>query len=137
MAKSVNLLQLGDFVLNSGARSSWKLECDALTPADWLGAAEMIHQLVPPFGSVWGVPSGGVRLADALRPYGEFGAPPLIVDDVLTTGGSMERYKAELAGCLTWKEDAMMGAVLFARGPCPEWVQAVFQLPRKLWVAKP
>ncbi len=65
----MNLFQRGAFVLSSGAKSTWKIECDALTPDDVETLAEMIRQIVVPFGSVEGVPRGGLRLAAAMKKY--------------------------------------------------------------------
>lgn len=130
----MNLFQFGDFTLNSGAKSSWKLECDALTDADWLALAEMVSQLVPSFRTVEGVPRGGLKLANALKPYcRDFGRSGchLIVDDVLTTGGSMNR----LRGTHEMSEQ-VYGAVVFARGPLPTWIQAVFQMPEVFWIRR-
>jgi hypothetical protein len=127
-----NLFQLGDFKLASGTASRWKLECDALTDDDIAALAYMIRQMVGPYGSVEGVPRGGIRLADALKPYCETdGKKHLIVDDVLTTGGSMERIRGPrgiLAG------NGVIGAVVFARGRCPTWIRALFQMPECFWV---
>lgn len=135
----MNLFQSGDFTLSSGKKSAWKLECDSLTDADIVTLAAMIRQLVGPFGSVEGVPRGGLRLAHALC---EFAKPTasgshLIVDDVLTTGASMERALDRRKGGslgVTLGGVPYVGAVVFARGPCPSWVKALFQMPKELWV---
>lgn len=121
----MSLFQLGDFTLNSGAKSRWKLECNALTDDDIKALAEMIRQLVGTFGSVEGVPRGGLRLAEALKPFVALTGPHLIVDDVLTTGGSMERIRGNRQ-CI--------GAVVFARGQCPLWIDALFQMPECFWL---
>lgn len=126
----MNLFQLGDFTLNSGAKSRWKLECDALSDKDIECLALMIKQLVGQFSSVEGVPRGGLRLAAALEPHRDLAGPHLIVDDVLTTGGSMER------ALLKHEKSKRIGAVIFARGQCPLWVKAVFQMPEGFWLEK-
>lgn len=129
----MNLFQLGDFTLNSGRKSRLKIECDAWTAADVDCLAFLIAKRVGPFGSVEGVPRGGLRLADALAQYEEHGdgIPHLIVDDVLTTGGSMERLLA--ARNREGKTYRVMGAVVFARGNPLPWVKALFPLPQELW----
>ena len=127
----MNLFQLGDFTLNSGAKSKFKLECDALTDDDIKALAEMIRQLVPPFSSVEGVPQGGLRLADALRPLASMSGPHLIVDDVLTTGGSMERLADSKRSVTPYP---IIGAVIFARGQCPNWIKSLFQMPECFWL---
>lgn len=110
------LFQRGAFRLHSGAVSAWKIECDSLGSEDWQGLATMAIEVLPPFGSVEGVPRGGIPLAAALRDFVTSG-PPLIVDDVLTTGSSMEKQRSG--------RDAI-GLVAFARGACPAWVTPLF-----------
>lgn len=129
----MNIFQLGDFTLNSGAKSSWKLECDALTDADIAALAEMIRLMVGPFSVVSGVPRGGLRLEIALRPFVSLAGPLLVVDDVLTTGNSMIRHRDSLIvpGLDTQRA---IGAVVFARGQCPSWVKAVLQMPECFWL---
>ena len=124
-----NLFQLGEFVLNSGKTSRFKLECDSLTDGDWQALAKMVSLLVGTFSSVEGVPRGGLKLAAALEEHRWRDGPILLVDDVLTTGGSMERMRRErFHGMPT------VGAVIFARGPCPNWIKAVFQMPECFWI---
>lgn len=115
----MNLFQAGDFDLHSGGTSNWKIECDALKDDDWQTLAKLIAERVPAFGSVYGIPHGGVPLAQFLGPYATEG-PLLIVDDVLTTGESMQ-HAHEI------QPDAI-GSVVFARGPCPAWVTPLFQM---------
>ena len=129
--ESKNLFQLGDFTLASGAKSSWKLECDALTDADWAALAVMVHQIVGPFSRVYGVPRGGLKLSAALAPLATAGAYlPLVVDDVFTTGGSLDRFIAsqQLEPC--------MRCVVFARGWLPWGTHAVLQMPKELWLKR-
>lgn len=111
-----NLFQLGKFILHSNATSAWKIDCDALTDADIAAVAAMFSEILPPFGSVEGVPRGGLRLAKALEPFVTTGRV-LIVDDVLTTGRSMEDQRAG--------RDAI-GAVIFARNVCRPWIVPLF-----------
>lgn len=114
------LFRLGRFMSAAREPLSWKVECDALTWNDWLCLAEVIGPRLH-FGQVEGVPRGGCPLARALEMYATPGGPLLIVDDVLTTGSSMERHRAG--------RDAI-GVVLFARSDCPEWITPVWQLGR-------
>ena len=120
-----SLFRVGDFTLHSGDKAQWKIDCDALTDSDIEALAKMICEQVRPFTRVMGIPRGGMRLAKALEP---FCAPPescagvLIVDDVLTTGTSMEQAR-------TVRSEALVqGAVIFARGECPEWIVPLFQM---------
>lgn len=132
----MNLFQLGDFTLSSGAKSKWKLECDALDGDDWVALAEMIRQLVGPFGSCEGVPRGGLRLATALQPFVALQGPHLIVDDVLTTGRSMFSLKSLCmsGGGYGGPKQEIVGAVVFARGQCPNWIKPLFQMPECFWL---
>ena len=119
-----------DFVMHSGGLAHYKIECDALTDGDietlaWI-IAQKTHETVPNhkgtgIKSVYGVPRGGVRLAKAVEQYIDpEGSIKLIVDDVLTTGTSMELAKAQGHGDV--------GVVIFARGPCPDWVKPIFTM---------
>ncbi len=95
-ARPMNLFESGEFTLSSGAASAFRIECDALTQEDVETLALMISQMVGPFSDVIGVPRGGLRLAEALKPAAVLVGPVLIVDDVLTTGASITRVRDEL-----------------------------------------
>ena len=118
-----NLFVLGDFKMHSGGIGHWKIECDSLTDDDLQCLAFMLKERLPQFGFVFGVPRGGLRLAKALEQHK---SPDirrtLIVDDVLTTGKSMEEMRARIGDGLVF------GAVLFARGECPDWVTPLFRM---------
>ena len=73
------------------------------------------------FREVIGIPEGGVRFAQALERYKQGGYPTLIVDDVLTTGASMEAIRKK-------RGRDSIGIVLFARGECPNWITPLFRL---------
>jgi len=106
-------------MMHSGETSDFRIECDALTDGEIKTFAMLISRRFQ-FKGVSGIPRGGSRIAIALE---QFRDPKqsrwMIVDDVLTTGDSMNRYR------LTSSD---IGVVLFARGPCPDWVHPVFQL---------
>jgi len=93
----------------------------------------MALEILPVFSLAVGVPRGGTRLANAINelayPEGQNSraGPVLIVEDVLTTGRSMENVR-EICGPLTHELGAI-GLVIFARGKCPDWVTALFQMP--------
>lgn len=131
----MNLFQSGNFVLSSGSRSDFRIDCDALTDEDiktlalvfrkrlarsWHGATAKI---------ICPVPSGGNRLASALAEYRKNGqyiqirpdAPVLIVEDVLTTGRGMECERLK-------HTEPVRGVVIFAREQCPSWVTPIFQM---------
>jgi len=80
-----------------------------------------------------GIPRGGERLAEALEEYEDPEMwSTLIVDDVLTTGASMEEARLSLfAEDPTLRETNVMGVVLFSRmvqEDKPSWVKALFQI---------
>ncbi len=62
------------------------------------------------------MPIGGLRLAQAMQPYVSSSGPLLIVDDVLTTGQSMEKHRAGREA---------IGAVIFMRS----WEGALSLVP--------
>lgn len=119
----MNLFQQGKVTLHSGENALWKIECDALTNKDIQTIALMLMEVLPPFDKVEGVPRGGLRLAEALRGYSINGGQLLIVDDVTTTGFSLEKQRTGRSA---------IGAVIFARGRCQDWVTPLFQMPIKM-----
>lgn len=109
-------------MLHSRGTTEWKIDCDALTDED----IEMLAHVVSKhftFCHVVGVPEGGLKFADALRPYATSNAKDsvLIVDDVLTTGSSMTNARRDLG------ENAnVKGVVIFSRSKCPDWITPIF-----------
>lgn len=118
----MSLFNLGNFKLHSGYSSNFKIDCDALTCNDIDSIAYLMAQRFQ-FSHVVGVPTGGTRLEAALKQYRQFNTDQcLIVDDVLTTGNSMEAVRDGLGGL------NIKGVVIFARGKCPQWITPLFQL---------
>jgi orotate phosphoribosyltransferase len=120
----MNLFQSGFYTLHSGRISTFKIDCDALTDDDINTIALLLAQRLPAFKTVEGVPSGGLRLAEAMSKYATqktfFGVPKLlIVDDVFTTGSSMEKHRGGREAT---------GAVIFARGETPNWITPLFSM---------
>ena len=111
------MFNLGWFMSASGASLPWKIECDSLTVDDWKCLAFMIRERSGPFGSVVGVPRGGIPLQVALEKYATLG-PRLLVDDVYTTGGSIAKYRQP--------EDLVW--VVFARRQPTDGVNALFYM---------
>lgn len=107
--------------LNSGKISNFKIECDALTDEDWECLAYLASKKIK-FKSVVSVPTGGDTFAKYLSEYtiDDETLPTLICDDVLTSGGSMERKKSEL------NINNVIGVVAFTRGTCPDWITPLF-----------
>lgn len=121
----MNLFQTGEFKLHSGGISNFKIECDALTEDDLETIAKLISQKFN-FNFVIGIPTGGEELAEKLEKYvDKYTSKTLIVDDILTTGFSMEDYHWDING----REN--IGVVIFARGPCPDWITPIFQMWEK------
>lgn len=121
----MSLFRLGDFKLSSGQKSNYKIDCDFLTDADIETVAVMLLDRIPAtFGRVEGVPTGGLRLAEAMQ---QFCHPTitdqlLIVDDVYTSGGSMRKQRNNRIN--------VIGAVIFARQEVEPWVVPLFNLYR-------
>lgn len=117
----MTLFRLGRFTLHSGSESKFKIECDALTEGDLEALAWLIAKKMPPFLRVEGVPRGGLGLASKLERYADAKAKlTLIVDDVCTTGASMEKQRKGRSD--------VIGAVIFTRGECPTWVLPLFRM---------
>ena len=64
----MNLFQSGQFKLHSGGESSLKIDCNALTDEDWATVARVVAQQIP-FRYAIGVPTGGLKFAEALNKY--------------------------------------------------------------------
>ena len=117
----IQLFEDKPFIGHAGPKLLFKIECDALTDDDLETLAAIIARRHT-FGRVLGIPSGGFRLAHALEKYRSSVDVVLIVDDVLTTGKSMEDMRDQTC------KDKVIGVVIFARGKCPSWVTPIFQL---------
>jgi len=106
------------FVSHAGISLDWKIECDDLTDEDLATLAKLVANKVT-FSDVHGIPSGGIRFANALRSYVSITGPRLLVDDVFSTGMSMrEEYQR-----------GDIGVVIFSRGivELPTWITAIFE----------
>lgn len=123
----MNLFIDGAFTAHSGETLSFKIDCDALTDADLATLAAEIARRMVRFRDVYGIPRGGVRLGLAFLQYctGSPLDPLLIVDDVLTTGRSLEEARKRFG-------PNTIGAVIFARRPCPDWIMPLFVMPAAL-----
>jgi hypoxanthine phosphoribosyltransferase len=121
----MNLFNVGDYLLHSGQRDFFKIDCDALTDSDTSSIAYLISSKVK-FSNVTGIPRGGMRLQYALEPYEtkNYEDPWLIIDDVLSTGGSMETHRRNIMSI----GSNVIGIVVFARGQCPDWITPIFQM---------
>ncbi len=138
----MTLFKWGAFKSHSGIPLNWKIEANALTKGDIECLARIISRHAGEFNYVVGIPSGGVRLADELTKYQSPSSSDrktiLLVDDVLTTGASMQQEKKVLEGIARQHNTAyiILGYVIFARGKCPDWVTPMFQLNPELEAEK-
>lgn len=113
-----------NFISHSGLPLDFKIECDSLTDNDLETIAMLISKKYN-FNYVQGVPRGGLRLAEILKKYCNDEADQiLIVDDVLTTGKSMNETKSDYT---IFTKSKIQGVVIFSRGECPDWVDPIFQ----------
>lgn len=121
----MTLFRFGDFTLQSGEQSRWKIDCDDLTDEDITALAYLIATRKKPFASVSGIPTGGTRLATELGKYSSpDGTYHLVVDDVYTTGASMDEYAENYTGDLP-----LHGVVVFSRSvSVANWVDILFWL---------
>lgn len=119
------LFKWGTFTSAAGLELDWKIECDALTKDDWACIAAVGARSLAPFSMVLGVPRGGLPLAKALEPYCSKSGRILIVDDVWTTGKSMQDFANNHDGVDDW----WFGFVAFARAPLPLFVTCFARLP--------
>ena len=126
-----DLFQSINFKSHSGLDLSWKIEMDVLSDREWFTIKKMIMEITPPFREAVGIPRGGTFLGDLLNEHatGKEGDPVCIVDDVLTTGESMEYFVTQYRR--NRRPFTAIGWVVFARGQTPDWVQALFQMPAR------
>lgn len=124
------LFQEQDFIGHSGDPLTWKIECDALFPAEWKCIAKMITENeTRPFRAAIGIPRGGLELSRWLNEYATQNDedPYLICDDVLTTGGSMDYFADQYFR--NREPHKYFGWVVFARTQPKKWIRALFQMP--------
>lgn len=116
------LFKDGAFTSHSGKVLPFKIDCDALNGEDLFCLAEYAStHLIAPFRRVIGVPRGGLRFASILENFiDRHVSNELIVDDVFTTGKSMEHERNGYC----WYS----GLVIFARAPTPAWITPIFTL---------
>jgi hypothetical protein len=114
----MGLFNYGLYDLHSGGTSKYKIDCDFHSMEDLEGFATLAKDFIPKFGAVVGIPRGGLRFASCLEQYVTEG-PTLIIDDVLTTGGSMEEARKQYPHAI--------GLVIYARIIPPPWVKAIFR----------
>jgi len=116
-----------EWIMHSGQVGHYEIRCSSLLPDEVACFAWLIAQRGP-FSDVYGIPRGGVPLAKALEPYRTADGPKLIIDDVLTTGASMEEARRRPG----WQN--AIGVVLFTRGERPDWVRVLCDMS---WISTP
>lgn len=126
------------FTTHSGLHAEHKIECDALSGLDLKTLAKAMRRITGPVRWAYGVPRGGLQLAEMFNKYyittvEDPTAQILIIDDVFTTGRSMEKERAKL------QEGAIpiIGMVVFARGPLQPWIRALYTEHKYLWPTQP
>lgn len=125
----MNLFQKISFISHAGLPLNWKIECDALSEDDWKGIARMIMDYEKrPFGSVEGIPRGGIPLAKALSEYATEG-PPMIVDDVYTTGTSFTEYCNEHYRTKSFDYNPKWVAFARSKPKVRSGIKALFTMP--------
>jgi hypoxanthine phosphoribosyltransferase len=117
------LFKSGQFTSHSGLTLPFKIDCNALEDEDLDCLAKVVAAKFE-FSKVVGVPRGGLRFAEFLDPHVRTNGPILIVDDVLTTGRSMEEMWTKVAK----DQYDTIGVVIVARGPHPTWIYPILYL---------
>lgn len=116
----MTIFNYGNYTLPSGGRSRWKLDLSELNDEEWVEIADIAIRCLPLFGSVESVPTGGDKLANILHAHRRKDHPNiLIVEDVITTGQSMELIR-------DGRDDAVGLAVFSRMNPPPPWVTPLF-----------
>ena len=123
-----NWIQIGEFPLHSGRVSELKFELDKFTESDWEAIAYLAGKAFK-FQYVVGIPTGGMRLAQAMAKYAtnDPDDPIALVDDVWTTGGSMRVAYDEIFETLPMHKtlkaaNGILGIVAIARAKPDGWV---------------
>ncbi len=126
----MDLFQDVDIIGHAGGKLTWKIECDALSDAEWQVLANLIlHYEKRPFRVAIGIPTGATALGNILNRHatGERRDPVLVVDDVYTTGTSFREFKEK-----NYADEHIIQWVCFARKPTTSDVNALFTMPAEV-----
>lgn len=129
-----SLIESGKFTLSSGQETAWRFNEEGLSDETLDALAKIVcrtwivglaDQIVP-------AEHGGIRFANALRYKHakiENGRKQhtLVVDDVFTSGRSMERERLKY-------EEPVIGLVILERKPSPTWVYPIFTVNNLFWL---
>lgn len=131
----MSLFELKKFTSHFGEELSWKIDCDSLTLSDLRALATLVREYSRPLISrkIVGIGRGGSHFAAALEDLNKESlnavrSGVLIVDDVLTTGKSMNEERGR---CVQMGIDSgsIHGIVIFSRAKkVPDWIMPIFQL---------
>lgn len=116
--------------LHSGQLSDTFIDADALSNEDIINLARFIASKTK-FSNVYGVPTGGIKLANELYNYITPVLAPrtiLLVDDVVTTGNSIKQYERILRSRPNIGDDTFIYWAIFSRNKEIDWVNSVFQV---------
>jgi orotate phosphoribosyltransferase len=124
----LSLIKYQPFTSHSGLNLSWKIDCDSLFDKSIEAIAEIVKDQYD-FREVYGIPRGGIRLANALKKYENPGSLNLlIVDDVMTTGKSMQSTKESFMEKYKWGY-RISGFVMFDRCSLNfDWIDHLFKV---------
>jgi orotate phosphoribosyltransferase len=116
------IFKTGNFILASGLKSNFKIDCDDLTEFDLHSLALYAKDLIPKFKEVYGVPTGGLRFANQMKKFKSNTGNILVIDDVFTTGKSITEFinDNELTD--------VQGLVIFARNQPFDWIKSIFTM---------
>lgn len=126
----MDLFQEYNYVGHAGGNLTWKIECDAITDAEWKVLATVLLQYEKrPFRVAVGIPTGATTLGNILNEFatGEPQHPVLVVDDVYTTGTSFREFKKE-----HYEDEHIIQWVIFARKPTSPDINALFTMPAEV-----
>jgi hypothetical protein len=123
------------FKSSAGLDLDWKIECDALTPADWKCLANIVRNdtRFSPYHKVISIPRGGDKLTKLLKPYEDPKSKRILIcDDVLTSGKSMTEALKQADKLFPYKDGYdVVGLAVFNRsGHLHPYVESLFNMGR-------
>ena len=131
----MGIFQQYNFTSHSGLSLDWKIECNELDNEDYRTLAHLVAKKYKFYEAI-GIPHGGEPFAMALNEYiREESDNLLIVDDILTTGKSMEEMRSHAFVRASWITEVsnIQGIVIFSRiKDVPKWIQPIFTFNTEL-----